>query len=158
VRLLASTLLFITAAAGWAQTLTVSLTLDRTTLSPGQTAVGTLSLTNSAGNPALFLDGLGYPELPDGFLVDDGEFFAGAPLSLNPGETWTGTAFTLQLDTGFPQGETVQTLDVLGGSLAGEQNVIGTTSFRVNAVPEPATAVILAGLVLGTARRKRSGR
>lgn len=97
------------------------------------------------------------------FDVDDSGFFNDFPLFLAPGDSYTGTLFTL----GVPAGATAQTytgtLALLGGPSFESFDTLGTATFSVDvtavaaAAPEPGTwgMMILGFGVAGYAVRRR---
>lgn len=91
--------------------------------------------------------------------LDDDGFFFGFPLSLSPGENFTGLLFTIFLPTNTPNAIYNGSFTILGGADGGAADKLATVTFQVNTVPETTTLLMLGtglpGLV-AMIRRKRS--
>jgi PEP-CTERM motif len=90
--------------------------------------------------------------------LDDDGFFFGFPLSLSPGQTFSGLLFTVFLPTNTPNAIYNGSFSILGGADGSAANDLADVTFQVNTVPEPATLLMLGsgfpGLV-AMIRRKR---
>jgi hypothetical protein len=91
--------------------------------------------------------------------LDDDGFFLGFPLSLSPGETFSGLLFTIFLPTNTPNAIYNGSFTILGGADGSAEDKLATVTFQVNTVPETTTLLMLGtglpGLV-AMIRRKRS--
>ena len=91
--------------------------------------------------------------------LDDSGFFFGFPLSLNPGESFTGLLFTVFLPSSTSNAIYNGSFSILGGSDGSAGNDLADVQFEVNTVPEPATILMLctglSGLV--TMLRRKNG-
>src|SRR5689334_9385951 len=79
------------------------LTLDKPiqNVEPGQTLTYTGTLTNLNG-PLLFLTGDTFTLDGPGLLLDDTSFLLNAPASLDSGDSFTGSLFTVKADADAP--------------------------------------------------------
>jgi hypothetical protein len=121
-----------------------TLTFDATVSAPS---------TNSA---AIFLNADNFT-LDSPLTLDDSDFFS-FPLSLDPGDSYTGSLFTVTLPIGTPLGTYTGSFDILGGADGGASDDIASTDFQVTATPEPGSMVLLAtglGLLALVMYRKR---
>jgi hypothetical protein len=93
--------------------------------------------------------------------LDDDGFFFGFPLSLSPGESFTGLLFTVFLPTSTSNAIYNGSFSILGGPDGASANDLADVQFEVNTVPEPTTILMLgtglSGLV-AMLRRKRGTR
>jgi hypothetical protein len=119
------------------------------------TATVSAPLTNS-GDVFLNADSVNidYP-----LTLDDSGFFMNFPLSLAPGDSFTGRIFTVTVPD-FAQLYVAYNgyFEIDGGANSGAMDPIATANFTVTAVPEPATGLLLTGgLVLALRRRRGWG-
>jgi len=142
---------------------TVTFTLTNPTQHTGGSAGGTLTYDVTASAPlnngaAVFLNGDGF-NLGLPLTIDDSDFFADAPLFLNPGDSDTFDMFTVTVPAGTTPGNYSGFFSVLGGAPGDLTDVLGTVDFVTVVTPEPGSFILLgsglAGLV-GVVRRKRS--
>lgn len=142
--------------------------LSLTLASPSQTGnrgttldfYGTITALSSNAS-TLYLNGddvnLGSPFLTSD--SDDSPFLLTGPLSMDPGDTYTGLLFTVYIDPSVVgDGDYIGSYSILGGGDGSTYNTISNVAyFNIDAVPEPSSILLLAtgaaGL-LGTLRRK----
>jgi hypothetical protein len=144
-------------------------TLNLTLTNPIQTAIPNANLTFDAtvsaplaNSGTLFLNGDNSNVSLAGAIIDDTGFLFDFPLSLDPGDSFTGTLFTVTLPSIISPGTHNGFFEILGGSDPAAQNTLATVNFQINAptaVPEPSTWLLLAtGLsLLAMWGCKRSG-
>ena len=117
-------------------------------------ATVTAPTTNSA---PIFLNGDSF-NVDAPLTVDDSGFLFGFPLSMNPGDTFTGLLFTVNVPLTTPLGNYFGYFQILGGSDGNAQNPISNVvPFEVTVVPEPGSLMLLgtgAVALFGTLRRK----
>ena len=82
-------------------------------------------------------------------LIDDSGFLLTFPLSLNPGDSFTGTLFTVALPANLTSGIYDGFFEITGGSDPSSLGDLATADFEivnqtVSPVPEPGTFVLLA--------------
>jgi len=82
--------------------------------------------------------------IPGASTIDDFGFFFDFPLSLDPGENFTGTLFSVALPPGVAPGSYTGFFEIFGGSSADAVNPLATVNFQINATPEPGSWVLLA--------------
>jgi len=87
--------------------------------------------------------------------IDDSGFLLGFPLSLEPGDSFTGTLFSVLLPSGLAPGIYNGFFEITGGVDPSMLNELATVDFQINAespVPEPGTWILFAtGLCMLTA-------
>jgi hypothetical protein len=114
-----------------------TLTFDATASAPG---------SNSA---TVFLNGDNFNL--DGATIDDSDFL-NFPLSLDRGDSVTGSLFTVTLPSTIAPGSHFGFFEILGGSDPSSQDTIATVNFEIDtpaATPEPSTWMLLTtGLTL----------
>lgn len=122
-----------------------TLTFDATLLAP---------LTNGA---TVFLNSDSFNFSGPG-TIDDSDFLFNYPLTLDPGDSFTGALFTLTLPANFAIGTYSGYFQILGGADDGSFDPLATVNFQVGAVPEPSTWLLLAtglGLLTVCAIKRR---
>lgn len=129
--------------------LTVSLTPSSTNpLQPGQTLSYSGTVTNTSG-AEVFLNGdeiLLHPT--DAFVIDDTPFLTMAPLSLQPGDAYTGALFNLTAPSDPVSHSYSGTFTIFGGPDSFTTDPVGVEAFRFQAVPEPGAMALLGGVVV----------
>ena len=94
--------------------------------------------------------------LSGNFTLDDSAFFTNTPLSMNPGETFTGVLFTVTINPGVAPGIYNGFFTILGGSSPIDLGQISNAAaFQVVVVPEPTTMMLLGTGVAGLMFRMR---
>jgi hypothetical protein len=133
-------------------------TLNLVLSSPVQTAIPGTTLTFDAtasapasNGAAVFLVGDSFNITLAGATIDDSDFLT-FPLSLDPGDSFTGPLFTVALPLTIAPGAYTGFFSIVGGSDSGAQDPLATVNFEIDApsaVPEPGTWLLLAtGLTL----------
>jgi hypothetical protein len=79
-----------------------------------------------------------------GSTIDDSGFLFDFPFSLDPGNDFTGTLFTVALPSNLVFDTYNGFFEIFGGSSGSAQDPLATVDFQVNAVSEPGTWVLLA--------------
>ena len=142
-----------------ADTLNFTLTSPVVPATPSGTvsfdATVSAPLTNSG---TLFLIGDSTTVSIPGATLDDSPFLLNFPLSLNPGDTFTGELFTITLPAAIAQGVYTGFLEIQGGSDPSSQDILGTVSYSAVVTPEPSTWLLLStgvafGIITLTRRR-----
>jgi len=89
--------------------------------------------------------------------LDDTDFFSNFPLSLGPGESFTGDLFTISVPAGTTPGLYAGSFEILGGTGPGDfTDTLATANFNVNATPEPSSLLFLVtGISAGTVVLRR---
>lgn len=144
---------------------TLTLTPASQPLLPGGTVLFSGTISNSFGSAEVFLNALNInlTGLSNTFLVaDPAPFFAGAPLSLLGGDSYTGGLFNITMAGGAPGGTYFGIAELLGGATGADLNPLDSAQFSVvnslgATAPEPVTlSLCLLGIVGGLARRRRA--
>ncbi|WP_394793830.1 hypothetical protein [Armatimonas sp.] len=115
-----------------------NLSPDVRTLLPSGTVSFIASLQN-ATSVEIFLNGDSFDLFGTGLSVDDAKFFLNTPLSLQPGESWSGEIFDVAATSVTLPDTYSGTFRILGGSDSSALDIIGERSFAV-VVPIPANA------------------
>lgn len=140
-----------------ADTLTLSLSNPVQSATPGSTLTFDATVSAPSTNAApIFLNGDNYT-IDSPLTLDDSDFFS-FPLSLDPGDSYTGALFTVTLPSGLAQGDYTGSFEILGGADGSAFDTLATTGFQVSPTPEPGTMLLLAtglGLLVLVMYRKR---
>jgi hypothetical protein len=142
-------------ASAFGGPLTINLFSSLLTASRGQTITFSGSIANGGGT-TVFLNSDSL-NITAPLTADDTKFFLNSPLSIGPGATTASfQIFDVTVPLGAPFGIYPGTFDILGGSNPNLFDTVGTATFAVNVVPEPATVcMLLAGAIcLGLMRRR----
>jgi hypothetical protein len=145
-----------------ADTITHSLT------NPVQTGAGgsTLSFDATATAPGknggtIYLNSGFFASLDSPLTGSEDPFIVGFPLSLDPGESFSGLLFTITLPSGISAGPYLGSFMILGGADGDAQDELATVNFTVNAtsapsaVPEPGSLMLLGTGLAGMVVRVR---
>jgi hypothetical protein len=76
-------------------------------------------------------------------VLDDSPFVTNFPLSLDPGDSFTGELFTVFIPNGTPDGLYTGAFNILGGSPSDFTDVVASANFDVRITPEPTSFVLL---------------
>jgi hypothetical protein len=140
-----------------AATITLSLSNPVQSAPPGSTLTFDATVSAPSTNAApVFLNSDNYT-IDSPLTLDDSDFFS-FPLSLDPGDSFTGALFTVTL----PADNLFQTytgsFEILGGADGLTFDTLATTGFQLNPTPEPGTMLLVAtglGLLAFVMHRKR---
>ena len=156
--------LLLASAAAKADTLT--LTLDapfQTGPSTSFTFTGTIAYTNTDsindGGVTEYLNGDAF-SVDAPATLDDSAFFTNAPLSMKPGDSWSGTLFTVStpnyIDAPPPADFYTGSFSIVGGSSpTDDSDVLATSNFNVQVTPEPTSMLLLATGLAGLLGAKK---
>ena len=145
IAFLAAGLLLLRTAPAAAATLTFNFTPALQVAFPGQLVSFTGVLTNT-GLTTAFINGDSITSI---FSFDDTPFLIGAPLSLAPGAFYIGPVLDISVPFGATPGLYPGIFNVLGGDTLSDFNVLTSTDFAVQVVPEPSTWFgVLGGVVV----------
>jgi hypothetical protein len=126
-----------------ADTLTLSLSNPVQSATPGSTLTFDATVSAPSTNAApVFLNSDNYT-IDSPLTLDDSDFFS-LPLSLDPGDSYTGALFTITLPSGFAQGDYSGSFEILGGAGGSAFDTLATTDFQISPTPEPRTMLLLA--------------
>jgi hypothetical protein len=143
-------LLALFSTCGFSGPLSINFTSSLLPAGRGQTITFSANIANS-GATAVFLNSDSL-NIAAPLTADDTKFFLFSPLSIAPlSTTPTFQIFDVTVPLGAAFGLYPGVFDILGGSTPSDFQTVGTATFAVNVVPEPATvSSLLAGaLCLG---------
>jgi hypothetical protein len=137
-----------------------SISINLTDPVQSGTARSTVSFSATVTAPdtnkgTVFLNGDSFDVTTPLVLNDSG--FQGSPLSLDPGDSFSGELFSFALPSDLPTGQYIGSFEILGGADGGAQDTLGTVNFQVDvaptvsAVPEPESLMMLAAGLPGVA-------
>jgi len=140
--------IFLLAVPASADTIALVLSNPAQTGAPGSTltfaATVSAPLTNGA---TVFLNADNFDiNIPGPSTIDDSGFLLNFPLSLNPGDNFTGTLFSVALPSALAPGIYKGFFKIAGGAGPDSQNPLAIVDFQINAaspVPEPNSGVLL---------------
>jgi len=132
-----------------------SITLNLTNPVQAGAAGATLSFDATVAAPGnnggtIYLNGDNFTSLASPLTSNDDGFLLGFPLSLDPGESFSGLLFTITLPPSINPGQYLGSFAILGGTNGDAQDELAQVNFTVNAlegtsaVPEPESLVLLA--------------
>jgi hypothetical protein len=126
-----------------AGTLTLSLSNPVQSATPGSTLTFDATVSAPSTNAApIFLNSDNYT-IDSPLTVNDSDFFS-VPLSLDPGDSYTGALFTVTLPADIVFQTYTGSFEILGGADGLTFDTLATTDFQVNPTPEPGTMSLLA--------------
>jgi hypothetical protein len=162
--------LFVLAATSLLSSRTFADTIDLSLNAPAQpgTAGSTISFVATVLAPGtnggtVFLNGDSF-NVSSPLILDDSGFFNDFPLSLDPGDSFSGTLFSIALPSNLASGLYTGSFEILGGADSDALDTLGSVDFQVNVaptastVPEPESLMLLAAGLPGVAllvQRKR---
>jgi hypothetical protein len=146
----------------FADTMNFNLTMPVQTAAAGST-VSFQAIAAAPGSNAatLYLNADSYTfAAPPAFTLDDGGFFSGFPLTLSPGDSFTGLLFMVNLPSNAAAGLYPGTFSILGGPDSSSSDTLGTAAFNVDIpnstappvpvpVPEPSSLILMAAALPG---------
>jgi hypothetical protein len=138
--------MFLPAAPASADSISLILSHPVQTGAPGSTLTFDATVSAPLVNGAMvFLNFDNFGDtIPGANTIDDSGFFLDFPLSLDPGDNFTGTLFSVALPPGVAAGSYTGFFEIFGGSSADAMNPLATVNFQINATPEPGSWVLLA--------------
>jgi hypothetical protein len=137
--------MFLPAAPASADSITLVLSNPAQTGATGSTLTFDATVSAPLANGAtVFLNADNFGDNFPGSTIDDSGFLLNFPLSLDPGDSFTGTLFSVALPPGVAVGSYTGFFEILGGTGADSLNPFATDNFQINTTPEPGTWVLLA--------------
>jgi hypothetical protein len=144
-------LAFIASAPASADIINFSLVNPPQSAIPGSllsfSATVSAPLTNGA---AVFLNA-DSNNIDNPLTLDDSGFVNNFPLSLVPGQSFTGVLFTVTVPAFAAPNTYDGFFEIDGGADGNAGNSLGSVNFQIQVVPEPATAGLLLGGLAGIA-------
>jgi hypothetical protein len=163
VRTLSMFALFILAATLLLSSRTFADTIDLSLNAPAQpgTAGSMVSFVATVSAPGtndgtVFLNGDSF-NASSPLTLDDSGFLFDFPLSLDPGESFSGVLFSIDLPASVTAGLYTGSFEILGGADNGTLDTLASVDFQVNiaptasTVPEPESLMLLAAGLPGVA-------
>jgi hypothetical protein len=163
VRTLSTFALFVVAATlllssrTFADTISLNLTAPVQSSTAGSTVSFSATVSAPGTNGAtVFLNGDSF-DVTSPLVLNDNEFLFTFPLSLNPGDSFSGTLFSIDLPSNLAAGLYAGSFEILGGADSGTFDALGSVDFQVNVapaastVPEPESLMLLAAGLPGVA-------
>jgi hypothetical protein len=108
-------------------------------------ATVTAPSTNSA---LIYLNGDSYT-LNAALVLDDSPFLLNFPLSLAPGQSYTGSLFEVVLPADSSLGSYPGSFQILGGAADSADLLLGSATFNIAISPEPSSLLLLGTGLIG---------
>jgi hypothetical protein len=134
----------LSSAAAYADTITFTLTnpVGFVPVTGGSLTYDATVSAPASNGAAVFLNGDSF-DVTAPVTLDDSDFFANFPLSLAPGNSFTGDLFVLTVPPGTPFGTFLGTFTLLGGADGNASDTLGTVNFSLVTTPEPSSIMLL---------------